>query len=187
MLSVSRKTVVILVTLLAALAIAASALAADVVKCEEPIIMTAPGQAPEFAFVKILMERAKLDVKSDPLVGVDGIANYKTLVLIIGGSGKGLGAAGIDIEDEVSRAQALIDKANELNITVVGMHLGGEARRGANSARFIDLVSPQVDFLVVRSDGNKDNKFSDIAAANNVPLVLIEKTPELSDVLAQMF
>ncbi len=181
-----KRIIVVLVSLLA-LVISGHVLAAEVVKCEQPVAMTAPGQAPDFAFAKILLERAKINLKTDPLMKPDDLANFKTVILIIGGSGKGLGAAGIDIEDEIARAQALIDKARSLNLTVVGMHLGGEARRGDNSARFIDLITPQVDFLVVRSDGNMDGLFTKFASDNNIPLVLIEKTSELSDVIAQMF
>ncbi|NLY55639.1 MAG: hypothetical protein GX058_03915 [Firmicutes bacterium] len=181
-----KRLVIVLVGLLVVL-ITGQAMAAEVVKCEQPVAMTAPGQAPDFAFAKILLERAGISLKTDPLMRPDELTNFKTLILIIGGSGKGLGAAGIDIEDEIARAQALLDKARSLNMTVVGMHLGGEARRGDNSARFIDLITPQVDFLVVRSDGNMDGIFTRISSENNIPLVLIEKTAELSDVIAQMF
>ena len=53
----------------------------------------------------------------------------KTLIIIIGVSGKGLGEAGVKIEKEVERAKALIAACKEKGIKIIGMHLGGVERR----------------------------------------------------------
>lgn len=170
-------------------AVSAGAAAAPpaIPKYGTPVAMTAPGQSPEYAIVNVYFTRAKIPVKSDPLLEARELKGFKTLIIIIGGSGKGLGAAGIDLVDELSRAKELIKTAKSQNITLVGMHLGGEARRGENSQQFIDLVAPEVDFLIVRSDGNKDGIFTDIAAKKKIPLLLVEKSAELSGILPKMF
>lgn len=181
-----RISLLVVVLLLSLLSVSVTA-ASNIPKCELPGILTAPGQAPEYAFVKIILDRAKLDVICDPMFSGDELGKYKALMLIIGGSGKGLGSAGIDIETEVSRATYLINKAKELNIKIIGMHLGGEARRGANSERFIDLVTPKVDILIVRADGDKDGRFSSIARENNIPFVVVDKTADLAGVFETIF
>lgn len=152
-----------------------------------PAIIVSPGLAPEGELVKVLCQRANINVTYEPLAQANEIAKFKSLILIIGGSGKGLGAAGIDVQDELKRAEALLAEAQKLNHFVVGLHLGGEDRRGPASAKFIDVVTPRVNALVVRADGNKDGIFTRIAQEKKIPLTVIQRTPELTDALKKIF
>lgn len=152
-----------------------------------PALITAPGLAPEGELVKTLSERAKIQVTYDAFAEPKDLTRYKSLMIIIGGSGKGLGAAGIDVQEELKRAEALLNEAHRLNLYVIGLHLGGEDRRGPTSAKFVDLVTPRVHYLVVRADGNKDGIFTRIAREKNIPLVVIQRTPDLTDVLKKLY
>lgn len=154
---------------------------------ETPVAMTAPGQSPEIAIVSLLARRVNLEINSDNFLKVEGLNGMKTLIIIIGGSGKGLGAAGVDIEEESERAKSLIAVCKEKGIKIIGMHLGGEERRGANSQVMIDLVTPNCDYVVVRSDGNKDGIFTKICSEKKIPLAEIEKTLDLVDILKAVF
>ena len=80
---------------------------------EKPILLTSVGQSADVQMVKILLKRAKIESTFDKVVTEDGLKDSKTLILAIGGSSKGLGAAGIKVEDEVARAEKLIDAATE--------------------------------------------------------------------------
>lgn len=152
-----------------------------------PIIVTNPGQAPEFSIVSVLAKRINLPIDINFYLEANQLSDYKTLILIIGGSGKGLGSAGISITKEEERAKDLIAKAKELGIKIIGMHLGGGDRRGPNSDLMINLVTPQCDYVIVRSDGNLDGVFTKICKENNVPLTEIEKSLELTDYLKALF
>ena len=155
--------------------------------CEVPVAMTAPGQSPEIAIVSLLARRVKLEIKSEPFLKPEALEGFKTLIIIIGGSGKGLGAAGVDIEGEAKRAKNLIAVCKEKEIKIIGMHLGGETRRGANSQIMIELVTPKCDYVVVREDGNKDGIFTKICSENKITLTEIEKTLQVVDVLKVLF
>jgi len=154
---------------------------------ETPIVMTPPGQAPESAIVSLLAKRINLEIKIDYFLQVEGLAGMKTLIIIIGGSGKGLGSAGVDLQDEINRANELIAACKEKGIKIIGMHLGGEDRLGANSMVMIDLVTPNCDYVVVRSDGNKDGIFTKICTEKKIPLTIVEKTLEVTDILKSVF
>jgi len=154
---------------------------------EIPVIMTSPGQTPEITLINLLAKRVNLEVKSDNFLVPEKLNGFKTLIMAIGGSGKGLGAAGVDIQGEVERANALIAACKEKGIKIIGMHLGGEVRRGANSQIMIDLITPNCDYVVVRSDGNKDGIFTKICSEKKIPLAEIEKTIELVDILKAVF
>ena len=91
---------------------------------------------------------------------------YKTLIVTMGTSGKGMGAAGIEIDDELARVENLITEARNQGILVLGFHIEGEARRSGACENSINLVAPLVDYLIVRSDGNLDGRFDEIAKKN---------------------
>lgn len=154
---------------------------------ETPVAMTAPGQSPEIAIVGLLARRMNFEIKTDNFLEVDGLEGMKTLIIILGGSGKGLGSAGVDMQGEIQRAKELIAACKEKGIKIVGMHLGGENRLGANSMVMINLITPNCDFVLVRSDGNKDGLFTKICTDNKIPMIEIEKTLEATDVIKKVF
>lgn len=157
------------------------------VSAELPVVMTCPGQAPEGQLVKLIFGRLKTPVKYDPFLEPKDLSGSKTLIIILGGSGKGLGVAGVDLRDEMKRAEALIAEANKQKIKLIGIHTGGEDRRGEVSTKLIDLVAPKMSYIVVREDGNKDGLFTKLAGQHKIPLTLIKATPELSDVFKALF
>jgi len=156
-------------------------------RAQTPVAMTAPGQSPEIAIVKLLARKINLELKTDPFLKPEDLEGFKTLIIIIGGSGKGLGAAGVNIEDEEERAKDLIAVCKEKGIKIIGMHLGGESRRGTNSQIMIELVTPNCDYVVVREDGNKDGIFTKICSEKKIPLTELKKTLEVSDILKVVF
>jgi len=157
------------------------------VSAELPFVMTCPGQAPEGQMVKLILGRMKTPVKYDPFLEPKDLSGNKTLILILGGSGKGLGTAGVDLRDEMKRAEALIAEATKHKIKLVGIHSGGEDRRGEVSTKLIDLVAPKMQYLIVREDGNKDGLFTKLAGQQKIPLTLIQKTQDLSDIFKALF
>jgi selenophosphate synthase len=119
---------------------------------------------------------------------------YKSLIIVTGASLKGMGAAGVSIEDELKRTEALIAEARKQGMTVIGAHVEGMSRRaqgaapGDNSDEMsIDAVCPKANFMIVRKDGNEDGRFTAISKAKKIPLVLFEKNLELVDVLKGVF
>lgn len=154
---------------------------------ETPIMLTAPGQSPEYSIVYLLAQRINLPLTIDLHVEAEGLEGFKTLIIIIGGSGKGLGSAGISFQDEAERAKELIATAQEKGIKIIGMHLGGEARRGPNSDNMINLLTSKCDYVIVKADGNLDGVFTKICKENEIPLTEIEKSTELTDYLKALF
>ena len=155
-------------------------------KLEKPIFVTSCGQSPEYGTAQLLGKRAGLEMKADPLAKPADIIGFKTLIIVIGGSGKGLGAAGIDTPAEIKRVEDVIKKAREEKIFILGMHIGGIDRRGPVSQDFIPFAA-EADYLIVRTDGNEDGFFTNVAKEKQIPLFLIEKSPELVDIFKVMF
>lgn len=152
------------------------------------LLITSVGQSSEADSVANLLKRAKIDnYTQNNTVTADGVtSSYTALVMVVGGSSKGLGGAGLDQEKETARVQAVIDKAKELNLTIVCMHIGGQDRRGTLSDAFINLAFPYAQYAIITSDGDTDNLMHDILAKNNVPTAYVEKQVNAREVLAYM-
>jgi hypothetical protein len=147
------------------------------------------------------MQRLKMTFDIDPLATPETLqakakagTPYKSLIITMGASLKGMGAAGIEIEDELARASALIAEARKSGIKIIGAHTEGMKRRSQGAAagdttdeQSIDAVAPNSAMLLVYKEGNADGRFTAISEAKKIPLVEFEKTVDLIPVLEKLF
>lgn len=137
---------------------------------ESPVILTSVGQSADVEMVKALMDNAGIEHTMDKVVGADAIGDQKTLILAVGGSSKGLGAAGIDADTELARTNELIDAAKDKGIKIIAMHVGGQNRRGELSDKFIEPSLSKADYIIIVADGDSDGLFTSIASKNAIPM-----------------
>lgn len=168
---------------------------------ELPVLITSIGQSPGPVYFRVFMNRLGYDFVFNSLATAEDLAAgheeagpYKTIIIVTGASGKGMGAAGISIEDELARADRLIAQARSLGIRIIGAHIEGMERRAQGAAQgdntdeqSIDAVCPNADMLLVMEEGNEDGRFSAIATDTGIPIVLFEKLTNLSEVLPTIF
>lgn len=180
-----RAILSVFVLLAAAAALSAQAPAAF---ADKPALLTSVGQSADIEMVKVLLNRGKVNHTADPLVTAAKLpGGAQTLVLAVGGSSKGLGAAGISTEAEIDRAKALIKRARELGMKIIAIHVGGEARRGTLSDAFINLCVPGADYTIVVADADKDGLFTKLAGQAKIPLVKVDKITAAGAPLAAAF
>jgi hypothetical protein len=97
-----------------ALVLLAAPVVAAEVTFEKPGIITSIGQSSDVAIVKVMLNtRLKLGLDYKPTAQVADLSGMKTLVVVIGASTKGLGAAGLDMVREIERTIALLKAARE--------------------------------------------------------------------------
>jgi hypothetical protein len=165
-------------------------------KAELPVLITSCGQSIGPTTIKVVLQRLKMDYDIDPLATPETLKAkpYKSLIITMGASLKGMGAAGIEIEDELARATALIAEARKLGIKVIGAHIEGLKRRSQGAAagdttdeQSIDAVAPNSAILLVLKEGNSDGRFTTISQAKKIPLVEFEKTMDLIPTLEKLF
>jgi hypothetical protein len=157
-------------------------------KAEAPVFITSFGQSQDANFVNLLSKRVKLEVAYRVYGQPEGDewTKAKTLIAVLGGSSKGLGVAGLDVPTEKKRCDDIIALAREQKKYIIGMHIGGEDRRGPTSEAFIPYAG-SVDFMIVRSDGNKDGYFTKLCEEKGIPLHIIENTKEIEGILKEIF
>lgn len=145
--------------------------------CATPAILTSIGQSADVDIANTLCTKAGIEVTLNKSITGDELPDdCKTVILAVGGSSKGLGAAGIDADQELARTDALIAAAKEKGITILALHTGGSARRGTLSDSFITPAFQGCDAAIVVSEGDSDGLMAGILAANGTPATYVENT-----------
>jgi hypothetical protein len=176
-------------------------LSAQAQTAQEPVLLTSCGQSPGPVRLKVFMQRLNLDFEYNALATAADLAAkkkegkpYKSVIIVTGASLKGMGAAGVSVDDELSRTKALIEEARKQGITVIGAHIEGMARRsqgataGDNSDEMsIDAVCPNSNFMIVKKEGDSDQRFTNISTSKKIPLLLFDLNNEMLDLLKQVY
>jgi porphobilinogen deaminase len=171
-----------------------------------PVLITSCGQSPGPIMLKVVFMRLKLEAEpkafevielatAEDLKAMEEAGTpYKSLIIVMGASLKGMGAAGISIDDELSRTSKLIEEARRQGITIIGAHIEGMKRRAQGAAvgdntdeLSIDAVAPKSDLLVIIKEGNTDGRFTTIANEKNIPMIEAEKTLDLLSEFKKLF
>ena len=155
--------------------------------CSTPAILTSIGQSADVDIANTLCTKAGIEVTMNKnITGADLPDDCKTLILAVGGSSKGLGAAGIDADQELARTDALISAAKEKGI-ILALHTGGSARRGTLSDSFITPAFQGCDAAIVVSEGDSDGLMSGILSGNGTPAIYVDNTAGTLDALKTAF
>lgn len=149
-------------------------------KLSGPILVTSIGQAPGAQWAKVLMKQVKINVNHDDLISAEDLLKAsknaatapKVLIMAMGTSLKGMGGAGIDIDKEIARCNALADQAKKLGIFIIGIQIEGSARRTDESdERSNKAVCAKSDLLIVRKEADSDGFFTKVATQKGIPII----------------
>lgn len=158
---------------------------------EGPVLLTSVGQSADVNIVDTLMKRAGLEARLAPVVAAEAseLEGINTLVLAIGGSSKGLGAAGIDEKQELARVTSLIALAQEAGVKILSLHIGGQARRGVLSDMFIPDAIKAADAVIIKEDGDAYDALviSDLLKESGTPALYIQNQLETVEPLELIF
>ena len=191
----------------------------SVPKAQLPVLTTSAGQSNDVNTVNAVLEEAAIkydycDVPTVEMVqtGV-GLAGkqsaegfhvesytdlakfpkgtpFKSIVIAIGASLKGMGASGLTTDAEEARVKKIVDLCKKSKIFIIAVHAGGEAARGpagSDNERMIDAVAPFADYLIVTKDSNKDGRFSKIAEKSKAPLTQVDYALGMVDIVKKVY
>ena len=155
---------------------------------EGPVILTSIGQSADVDIVNTLCTKAGVELEKNNNITADELpADCKTLILAVGGSSKGLGAAGIDADQELVRANALFEKAKGQGTKILAMHTGGSARRGTLSDFFIAPSFEAADVAIVVSEGDQDGLMKGILEKNAAAASYVDQIADCVASLTTLF
>ncbi len=182
-----KKIIVLL--LMAFFAVLGFSNSEEVVKFEEPVLITSGGQSPGALQMMVLAKTGGLNYvfEKDIQASKEDIEQFNTIIIVVGASGKGLGAAGIDVDTEIERLVQLAKISKELGKKIILAQIEGATRRGASSDKIADSLIEYTNYLLIKDDANEDGKFSTISEEENIPLLFFEKTSDVRDILKELF
>lgn len=162
---------------------------------QPPMVVTTLGQSPGALMFRLVCVRNQIACVQEDLLTAEQLAEMvagenapKTLVITTGTSLKGMGAAGIDMNFEVKRVEALISKAKELGMTIIGAHIEGMARRvDSTDEKSINTVMPKSDLILVIEDSDSDGFFTNFSNETGIPLVKVKESLEIGPALKKLF
>ena len=154
---------------------------------KEPVLITSAGQSSDVLMAKVLASKIDLQINFQKQAQDTNVDSVKSVIIVCGGSVKGMGAAGIDKDEEYRRVEKIFERAQKLKITVIGMHVGGKSRRGALSDYFNKLVADNADYLIIVKEGNEDEFFTKTAAKRNIPCDIVDKIISIQDNLKTLY
>ncbi len=154
---------------------------------DQPLLITSVGQSPDVQLAVVVAKRAGLEHTLAKMATEKDLAAAKCVALVLGASLKGLGAAGVDTAKEKARVRALLAEAGRRKIPVLGLHLGGDQRRGELTDEFVVEFLPAAKMAVIVKSANKDGLFTKVCQAGAIPLIEVEKTADAAEVLRTAF
>ncbi len=167
---------------------------------ETPAFIASVGQSAGAQQARVLAMRAGLEFTFEARPAPEMLEGHKTLIVVLGASTKGLGAAGVDMDAEIAWATELFQKARDLGMPIVAMHIEGGTRRGPSSDRINTTFAPMADYLIVKgaapgqdwaeaeeANGNADGLFTRISEEQGIPITYIDKTLEAVGALQELF
>lgn len=149
------------------------------------IALMSVGQSPDAMMVQVILKKMKVAADYNALMQPEDLKDQKVLIAVVGGSSKGLGAAGINKEDEMKRAEKVFEAAKAKGMKVLVMHVGGEGRRGELSDFFVKGGVPFGDKLIVVKGGNNDGIVEQLKAAD-ATVETVEKIQATQEPMAEI-
>lgn len=156
---------------------------------DKNIYITSIGQDAEmikFQFM-ILEQQTLFEYTIDSFLDAKDVEDNSIIFVFVGCSIKTLTENGTTLDEEMERAEKILEARLDKNLKVIAIHTGGEARRGSTSDRFIEKMFANSDFNIYVEDSNFDNFISNIAYANSVPTYQITTNKELTEVVNLLY
>lgn len=182
--SAKRPTAIVAIALFFVIALGAQ----EAGSFSKPGVITSIGQNADAAIVKVLLN-SRLKMGLDYSIGLKPteLSGMKTIIMVLGASAKGLGAAGVDLDQEIDRTKALLAEARRSGVKIIAMHTGGANRRGKSSNMLIDIVLKDADAVIVVAAGNTDKYFDNAVKKTGVSVIETRTIAEAGTAAQQLF
>ena len=155
-------------------------------KLQSPFIVTSCGQSPGAVMLNMVATQAGFSSTNDNSLSASTFSagDAKTLIITTGTSGKGMGAAGTNVDDEIARCTDLIAAAREAGLTICCAHIEGMARRTDTSDQAsIDAIMSLADVVLIIEESDSDGLFTNYTNEHNIPLLKVKDALDIGTVL----
>lgn len=112
-----------------------------------------------------LLDTAGITYTANQALTADDVTANDILIVVVGGSSKGMGGAGVTTSSEVARAE---DFAAKEGLEIIVVQLGGDATRGETSDPMYRAICADADVTLILEAANTDNLFTNLCPAGTL-------------------
>lgn len=160
-----------------------------------PIVVTTYGQTPGALMIRMVCSRNKIACEQEDMLTAAMMADrakagnpYGTLIITSGTSGKGMGAAGVDLQFEARRIADLITEARKQGMKIIAAHVEGMSRRvDSMDEQSINDTIPKADLIIVVEDSDVDGFFTKFSEKSGILLIKVKDTLSMGPILKNLF
>jgi hypothetical protein len=155
---------------------------------EEPVLITPLGQNPDGLMVRVVL--SKIGIENDYLeLASDADLNhrYHSVVMAVGVSYKGMGAAGLNYNDEINRTRKLVCEAVKKDCPIILAYFGENPGREKRTHQLIKLVAPRSDYIIAKRNESNDKYFTEITRDNKITLISVDNLAQLENIFKNIY
>lgn len=154
---------------------------------EEMTLITSAGQSTDTYIVKDIANKLMIHNYFMPQASTVELDDIKSIVIVIGYSEISEMLFGINFESEMRRIQDLIDEADQKDLRIISVFIGGDHRKDDRTIRFLNYIGENSDYIIMTSDGDRDQKLYKTARENKIPITIVKKLEDISEPFASAF
>ncbi len=139
----------------------------------EKALVTPAGQGLEGLIVSEICDNLNIDNRFMYWAEPQDLEGFNSLIIALGFSQQGLYSLHKEEEQEIERVSQLVQAAEERDIPVVLIHLGGQDRRGTANDDLAEILAAGTDYIIVTQDGERDGFFTGLADENSIPVTVV--------------
>lgn len=154
---------------------------------KEPIVITSAGQGTDTYIIRDISNQLMIRSFFMPQARETDLKDMKTVVFVVGYSSLGSKLQGTTYEEEKSRIERLLKKAEDDNITILAIVTGGEKPRDKNTEELLMLIGNNADYLIGLRDSSSESILVKLAKDKDIPLSLVNEAGNISEPFASAF
>jgi len=148
----------------------------------EKILITSAGQSTDTYIIKDVANDLLLENIFIPNAETSDLEGVNSMVIVIAHSYIGELLHDIDYEDEYLRVEQLIQDAEEINLPIIGVYIGGQMRNNKKTNQLIDLVFTSSNYNFIVGDSYAQNE-----TTYDVPMVYVENLQQIKGPFSSLF
>lgn len=153
----------------------------------EVVLITSAGQSTDTYMIKDIANKLMIHNFFMPQATKIDLEDINSVIIVVGYSGIGEKLHRVSFEDEKSRVLKLLEAANEKNLPIITVHIGGELRMDSKTYELLKITSEKSDYIIGRLSADENKELSELAKLYDIPLTLVENVKDISEPFASAF
>lgn len=152
-----------------------------------PVVITSVGQSTESYIIHDISNQLMIRSFFMPQVKTMNMKDVNTIVFVVGYSPLGMKLQDISYEEEKERVEKLLEDAEENELEIIEIVLGGEHKYDKKTEELVRIIGTEADYMIGLRNSGRDSILNKLAKDGDIPLTLVNGVNDISDPFASAF